>query len=569
VLAALEDTCRARLLEEEGTDAYRFAHDVIREVVEADLGGGRRTVLHRRVAEVLEAQAGEPPLEQLAYHYGRSDAPEKAVLYLEQAGDRARAQTAHAAAQGYYGELVARLDGMGRARDAARAREKLSAVLRLAARYDAALEVLEQAADTYRTVGDLDGLGRAVAQIGHLHPDRGTLEEGLERIQAVLTPLETSGARQGVAALYAKLAFLLFVSGRYDAQLVMAMRGAELARAVGDDTILAGAEAARGHALLMLGRLEEALSVLNETISVAEAAGDHDSLASTLTITATAYMYRGEFDQARRYAERSIEVVKRLDHPAHVVLVTLRRAYIAFFAGDWQQARATIEWTVALEQQMGGSWAVAYPLLSLGALCLLEGAWEEAVRHLERSAAIARRSGDVEALRRVQIWLAERDLLMGQSRAALERLVPLLDRPGLEELDVTVMLPRLARAYLELDDDAQAAEVAERSVGRARAQGHRVALVDALWAQGMVASRQGRWEEAARALEEGLSLARSMPYPYAEARLLHVYGQMHAQKGEQGPAHERLEEALAILRRLGARVDAERVEQTMVSLPRP
>jgi hypothetical protein len=44
---------------------------------------------------------------------------------------------------------------------------------------------------------------------------------------------------------------------------------------------------------------------------------------------------------------------------------------------------------------------------------------------------------------------------------------------------------------------------------------------------------------------------------------------MHAQKGERGPAHERLEEALAILRRLAARVDAERVEQTVASLPRP
>ena len=41
---------------------------------------------------------------------------------------------------------------------------------------------------------------------------------------------------------------------------------------------------------------------------------------------------------------------------------------------------------------------------------------------------------------------------------------------------------------------------------------------------------------------------------------------MHAKKGEPGSARERLEAALAIFRRLGARKDAERVEQALMDL---
>jgi hypothetical protein len=63
-----------------------------------------------------------------------------------------------------------------------------------------------------------------------------------------------------------------------------------------------------------------------------------------------------------------------------------------------------------------------------------------------------------------------------------------------------------------------------------------------------------------------VALARRIPYPYAEARLLYVYGLLHAQKGESGPARERLEAALALVRRLGARKDAERLEQAIGSL---
>jgi hypothetical protein len=113
---------------------------------------------------------------------------------------------------------------------------------------------------------------------------------------------------------------------------------------------------------------------------------------------------------------------------------------------------------------------------------------------------------------------------------------------------------------------AVAGEMVGQDVARAQAAGHRAALVDALWVQAMVATRQGRWEDAERTLEEGLALARSMPCPYAEGRLLHVYGQMHVAKGEPGPARQRLKTALAIFRRLGARKDAERAEGTLTAL---
>ncbi|HWE61244.1 MAG TPA: AAA family ATPase, partial [Chloroflexota bacterium] len=70
-LSAIVDAlCRTRLLEEHGMDAYQFAHDVIHEVIAADLGAGRRAVLHRRVAEALELQP-DPPVELLAYHFSR------------------------------------------------------------------------------------------------------------------------------------------------------------------------------------------------------------------------------------------------------------------------------------------------------------------------------------------------------------------------------------------------------------------------------------------------------------------------------------------------------------------
>jgi len=90
VLAGLEAACRARLLVEEGEDGYAFAHDVVREVVEADLSAARRA-LHGRVAAALEDAPAVVSPETLAYHYARGGDGAKAASSLERArGPRAR-----------------------------------------------------------------------------------------------------------------------------------------------------------------------------------------------------------------------------------------------------------------------------------------------------------------------------------------------------------------------------------------------------------------------------------------------------------------------------------------------
>ena len=566
-LAALETACRARLLEEDA-EAYLFVHDVIREVVEANLGAGRRAALHRRVATELEykwAALGmrEEPLEILAYHYVRGGVEDKAARYLEQAGDHARTQTAHATAEAYYREAAALLDGLGRARDGARVREQAGAVLTAAARYDAALASLEEAAATYRRVGDLEGLGRTVAGMGYAHILTATPEEGIGRLQPLLEPLEAGEALHGLAALYTALAHLYFASGRYIEQLVAAGRAAELARAVGDDGILAAAEGRRGVALFALGRLDEALPVLEEAIRVADVTGDLATLCRALINVATIHFYRGDLARSRPYGERALEVAERHGGQAEIVRTTTNHGEFSLYTGDWRRASLDFERALALSRAIGSPVAAVYPLLDLGHLRLAEGAWEEAARHVEEALAMAEQGKDLQALRWGHGLLAERDLLEGRPDRARLRLGPFLDRPGLEELDVDVLLPLMAWAHLDLGELDVATEMAARGLTRARAEGNRVALVDALRVQAIVSIRQRQWGEAERFLGEGLARARDMPYPYAEGRLLYVNGLLHIERGELEPAWEQLEAALALFRRLGARGEIARTEEAI------
>src|SRR5205823_3080435 len=133
VQQALEATSQARLLVEADGEAYEFPHDVLREVIEADLGAARRIALHRRVAE--------------------------------------------------------------------------------------ARPLLEHAAEAYRVAGDHAKLVGVTAWMGRAHALRGTPQEGIALITALLERLDRGGTEASPAALHEALAVLLFTAGRYDESL--------------------------------------------------------------------------------------------------------------------------------------------------------------------------------------------------------------------------------------------------------------------------------------------------------------------------------------------------------------
>jgi tetratricopeptide (TPR) repeat protein len=186
-------------------------------------------------------------------------------------------------------------------------------------------------------------------------------------------------------------------------------------------------------------------------------------------------------------------------------------------------------------------------------LMLVSGDAERADQALGESARIAGQVGDMQALRYAARVLAERDIVAGAPERARLALEPLLDRPGLRELDVAYILPTLAWAYLAHGDVAAARRHVGQALSRASAQGNRLVWHDALRIHGLTLAREGAWDDAAAALNEGLRMASAMPYPFAEARFWQAIASVERRQGERAQAQAALRRAADILRRLGAR----------------
>ncbi len=552
LLDALDAACAARLLAEDGPDAYAFPHDLVREVVADDLSAARRALYHRRLAEALEQAPGDTPLEDLAYHFERAGEPQRAVAYLQRSAERALAMHANAAAEGSYRALAERLGALGRAVEAAQAREKLGTLLNTLGRYDEALETLDHVAAAYRGVHDDEGVRRVTAAIGRVYFAKGDARTGLARMQPLLDAARPGEISAGLALLYAAQAHLYFASGRYGEQLDAAQHAVALATELGDDGILAQVERRRGLALVMLARMEEAVGAFERSAAGAEAVGDLATVCRALDNLAAAYRARGMLPESQRYAGLALEAAERLGDPAEIAAIAGQRGETAFYMGEWARARADFERSAEIESTLGETWASAYTLLDLGELFLAEGDEARGIRYLEGGAAAGTRADDIQCVRQAQAVLAEHDLIHGRAEAALARLTPLLDRPGLEEREVSRLLGVLAWAYAEAGRGDEARETISQAVQRLRAQNERLSLVDALRFQALIALRLGTLDEAATSAEECIAAARALPFPYAEARALRILGDVLCGQGNGLAAREALERAIAIFRRLGA-----------------
>lgn len=599
-LSGIEFACQAGLLvedpDDDGQERYRFAHDVVRDVVEASLSAGRQMVLHRRVAVALEqhlrdAGAGRPnsrALSQLAFHYAHANVPEQAALYLRQAGDYARTVFAHEEAAQDYQELVRCLDRLGQSREAARARRDLAVELARVGRFRDAVVPLDQAEQICRATGDVETLALVTMVSGHLHAALGASEKGLEHVQPLVESLagelrDTGGAEGAAAAgravlaegsgvsarvsaqLQGALSSLYFMAGHYQDAWQAAEHAVGAARVTGDSGLLAREQLVLGVALFTLGRLAEAIEQLQPAAEGAEAVGDLETLAEALRMASWVYQTRGEFAQSQAVQEQGLVVAQRLGDVVGLGHTLFMEALLAFYLGKWGQARTIAETALATFRTLDVSHLAAYPPLGLGWLSTIEGHRDIGERYLAEAEALAQRHGPAQVLRFSTALRAECELLAGKPQEAYDRMLPWFTGDPMQERTRLELSVLRAWAAVELGLGADAEAWVAEAVEGARAGHMHLILPDALRVQALWAMRQRRWEEAERALDEAVSLSHAMPHPYAEAKALYVFGTLWTAMGESARARERFTEALAICRQLGERLYGEVIERSLAA----
>jgi class 3 adenylate cyclase/tetratricopeptide (TPR) repeat protein len=260
---------------------YIFKHVLTQAVVYETLLLQQRKELHARIGQAIEAQYAallEEHYEALAHHYSQSEEAEKAVEYLEKAGDKAVGYSAVRDAINYYSQAIGRLDAQGITPE--RIRHQIDITLKLAEVavtspsaqlfefVDRAADLARQSGDTLRQmwvsffqgqirwiVGDLTNghryllesvrmaeaihdercLGLACRDLGQVVLYLGAIREGIAHCERALLSLDRTGASgRDRARVRWLLGFLHGFLGNFAEAFEYGQEALEIARGASD-----------------------------------------------------------------------------------------------------------------------------------------------------------------------------------------------------------------------------------------------------------------------------------------------------------------------------------------------
>ncbi len=434
VMAGVRQLVQRHVLEEAPDGRLRFVHDKLREVAYERIPVDRRVVLHRSAALAIEARLddGQPAARAypvLAHHWSRAAVPDKAIEYLEKAGESALASAAFREAADFFGRLLetASAANGGAAVDAtrpARWRRRLAEaswglgdLAGCEAHLTAALESLGHGIPRSRAGWRVAIVTQSLRQVGHLvrggrargrrpalaaeaalaaalqsqrYYFRGEVLPMLSSALFAVNLAEEAGVEVRVAEIYAQLAYVAGVSRLPGLARRYFRRAVDNAIATDDLQGLAGVRYREAAYHVGEGRWAEATVAGLRALELLERLANPQEIETVLAILGHADSCTARFAQNRERSERLLVSARTRANALHEAwgLYTVGRNRLAL--GDPDAATGLLEqaWVLLAATSDRASQMICRGLLALASL--RRGDLERAQVEADAASAIAR-----------------------------------------------------------------------------------------------------------------------------------------------------------------------------------
>ena len=364
--------------------SFRFANDILREIVHQDTPAPVRVSRHRRAARLF----GDRPEIAARHHADAGDHADAARAWSD-AAEAAHRAFAHTEAERMLTRAVEQADLGGDRAQAAQVRMRRGAVRCDLARHDDARDDHERALELARALGDEGLEARALEALGWTAlyaRDAGATVDLAERAGHLAESAAAApGARRSSLLLLGRVRHW---DGDYDG----AARSYDEVLEVGPaDTLAATATAYRGALLQHVDRFAEARAVLERAVVLCARTGEFRTLLQSLFFCALARGDVGDFSGALRSLGRARTLIDEAGVDYYRAGIETTTSWLWQELGEVGRAREHAELAVELARRGGGALELEQELHALLALAdcdLLDGKHDDAGAGVEAAAPL-------------------------------------------------------------------------------------------------------------------------------------------------------------------------------------
>lgn len=452
----------------------RFRHTILRQVLYEDLTPWRRRALHARAAQALhQAFAAEPDRvsEALAAHYRAAGDPLRSFAWDLRAAQAAlgrwqwREALACAERARDDAEELRRAGAAGPApHDLIDLRIALGQSLSALGHPRAAEMELESATETAGELGDEIVLATVFFHLAQARVVQGRQSEARAASERALALFAAHGDERAAALARSQLASIRTAMGDYVAAAEILQ--SEIERQSLQPAHGARLAGARGWALALQGRFAEALRLLEMAAAERRSAADPRGLGIVLQRLAWSHLGRGAHVRALEIAAEACASFRAAGDLLGMARIRMVIGQVLVAQGLARKGLEKLRQAGADLRELGDVHCEAEALWLSGTALTELGQQEEATPLLEIALARVREVPDRDDEFRISIDLARLQREAGRPREALETALHAGDiARGIGCRDgAGRALAEVSRAWLALDDGAEALATAEEAV---------------------------------------------------------------------------------------------------------
>ena len=357
-LRNLEQTGIVTKIFEDGKLHFQIAQPKVREILYEKIGEEAKQKYHGEVAELfLEIYSGreEEILEEVAYHYQRSDQTSKAIEMAIKAGDRLKKIYANERALEYYMYVL----------------EKVEAD---PAFFDQWVEIHEKLGDLCSTMGRYDIADRSYSALLD--------EDTVCRLDS----------RRVIKILLAR-GKVFEIQGDYDLALKCYKDARNyLANFQQDELVVERIRVFNsiGWIYVCMGKYEKAMTISLEALKVIDGVPERIEHAMVYNTIGSANFFKGNYKEAIEYHRRSLQIKENLENMPEITtsLSNLGGAYMA--ASEYGEAAEHFQRALHTSEEIGDPYGKAIALHNFSRLYFAVGQPDKGWERLEESMKLSK-----------------------------------------------------------------------------------------------------------------------------------------------------------------------------------
>jgi tetratricopeptide (TPR) repeat protein len=558
LISALEAAQQAQLIHEarrNGDIVFSFDHALIPASLADSVSALRRKRLHRLAAGAIEADRPEA-WEVLAFHWIQAGEDELGRVCSLRAADRAYASLARSEAVRHYRAALERWpagDPVGRADTLAKLGDCLLLITD-----PGAYDVYREARDLFRQFGDPTQTGEMERRIGRFFWEAGNRTRAMEHYSEALRLLQGGPPTPELARAMSSMSQMHMLASEYDQAIAWGERALELGASIGAEDVQVHALNNLGASHAGMGDGEKGMALLQESLDRALRAGlPHDAARAYANLGDMSYE-SANYKAAERWHQAGNEFARRYQLQGFVAFSMWSLARLAWTRGDWSEARHRLHEIESVGIGLGIV-DVAAPALN-AQIAVDLGRPGEALDYLEANAHVVEHNEEPQSRFPHLIQTVHAAAEVGDPQRgtkAVEGLVGAIDAaPTFSSFAGPALFAILQ--WLRAGGTSPTATAAEclTRLERLDAQQH-TSVTAAYRASGraVVAAMDGRWAEAAAALEEAVPAWAKLERPFDQAGALLDHADVLVSSGDPSKARVSLTAAKEILQSLSAQLD--------------